>query len=128
MPGATYYHFGVLQSKVHMIWTKAICGYKDFRPRYSTDVVFNNFPWPDVSQNDKKAIETTAKKILEVRKRYPESCLADLYDVATMPDDLMKAHLDNDKAVMKAYGFTGKTDKEVTKALLKLYKKLISEK
>ena len=128
MPGATYYHFGVLQSKVHMIWTKAICGYKDFRPRYSTDVVFNNFPWPDVSQKDKEAIEITAKKILEVRKRYPESSLADLYDVATMPDDLKKAHLDNDKAVMNAYGFTGKTDEEVTKALLKLYKKLTSEK
>ena len=128
MPGATYYHFGVLQSKVHMIWTKAICGYKDFRPRYSTDVVFNNFPWPDVSQKDKEAIEITAKMILEVRKRYPESSLADLYDVATMPDDLKKAHLDNDKAVMKAYGFTGKTDEEVTKALLKLYKKLIGEK
>lgn len=128
MPGATYYHFGVLQSKVHMIWTKAICGYKDFRPRYSTDVVFNNFPWPDVSQKDKEAIEITAKMILEVRKRYPESSLADLYDVATMPDDLKKAHLDNDKAVMKIYGFTGKTDEEVTRALLKLYKKLISEK
>ncbi len=128
MPGATFYHFGVLQSKVHMIWTKAICGYKDFRPRYSTDVVFNNFPWPDVSQKDKEAIETTAKKILEMRERYPESSLADLYDVVTMPDDLKKAHLDNDKAVMKAYGFTGMTDEEVTKALLKLYKKLISEK
>lgn len=128
MPGATFYHFGVLQSKVHMIWTKATCGYKDFRPRYSTDVVFNNFPWPDVSQKDKEAIETTAKKILEMRERYPESSLADLYDVVTMPDDLKKAHLDNDKAVMKAYGFTGKTDEDVTKALLKLYKKLISEK
>lgn len=128
MPGATYYHFGVLQSKVHMIWTKAICGYKDFRPRYSTDVVFNNFPWPDVSPKDKEAIGTTAKKILEMRARYPESSLADLYDVAAMPDDLKKAHLDNDKAVMKAYGFTGKTDEEVTKALLQLYKKLTSEK
>lgn len=128
MPGATYYHFGVLQSKVHMIWTKAICGYKDFRPRYSTDVVFNNFPWPDVSQKDKAAIETAARKILEVRTRYRESCLADLYDVAAMPDDLKKAHLDNDKAVMKAYGFTGMSDEEVTKALLQLYKKLISEK
>lgn len=128
MPGATYYHFGVLQSKVHMIWTKAICGYKDFRPRYSTDVVFNNFPWPDASQKDKEAIEISAKKILEVRAKYPESSLADLYDVAAMPDDLKKAHLDNDKAVMKTYGFTGKTDEEVTKALLELYKKLISEK
>ena len=128
MPGATYYHFGVLQSKVHMIWTKAICGYKDFRPRYSTDVVFNNFPWPDVSPKDKKAIEATAKKILEVRAKYPGSSLADLYDAVAMPDDLKKAHLDNDKAVMKAYGFTGKSDEEVTKALLQLYKKLISEK
>ena len=128
MPGATYYHFGVLQSKVHMIWTKAICGYKDFRPRYSTDVVFNNFPWPDVSPKDKKAIETAAKKILEVRARYQESSLADLYDVAAMPDDLKEAHLNNDKAVMKAYGFTGKSDEEVTKALLQLYKKLTSEK
>jgi len=128
MPGATYYHFGVLQSKVHMIWTKAICGYKDFRPRYSTDVVFNNFPWPDVSQKDKETIEASAKKILEMRKKYLNSSLADLYDVATMPDDLKKAHLDNDKAVMKAYGFAGMTDEEVTKALLKLYKKLTSEK
>lgn len=128
MPGASYYHFGVLQSKVHMIWTKAICGYKDFRPRYSTDVVFNNFPWPDVSPKGKEAIGITAKKILEVRARYPESSLADLYDVAAMPDDLKKAHLDNDKAVMKAYGFTGKSDEEVTKALLQLYKKLTSEK
>ena len=128
MPGATYYHFGVLQSKVHMIWTKAICGYKDFRPRYSTDVVFNNFPWPDISPKDKDAIEITGKKILEMRAKYPESSLADLYDVAAMPDDLKKAHLDNDKAVMKAYGFTGKSDEEVTKALLQLYKKLISEK
>ena len=124
MPGATYYHFGVLQSRVHMLWTKAICGYKDFRPRYSTDVVFNNFPWSEVSQKDKKNIEKTAKKIKEVRSNYPESSLADLYDVNTMPDDLRKAHIENDKAVMAAYGFTGKSDEEVTKALLQLYKKL----
>ena len=128
MPGATYYHFGVLQSKVHMLWTKAVCGYKDFRPRYSTDVVFNNFPWPDVSPKDREGIETAARKILEMRARYPESSLADLYDVAAMPDDLKKAHLDNDKAVMKAYGFTSMSDEEITKALLQLYKKLTSEK
>ena len=107
-----------------MLWTKAICGYKDFRPRYSTDVVFNNFPWSEVSQKDKKNIEKTAKKIKEVRSNYPESSLADLYDVNTMPDDLRKAHIENDKAVMAAYGFTGKSDEEVTKALLQLYKKL----
>lgn len=124
MPGATLYHFGVLQSKVHMIWTKAICGYKDFRPRYSTDVVFNNFPWPTVTEKDKENIAKSAKKILEARAKYPDSSLADLYDTGSMPDDLKKAHLDNDKAVMAAYGFTGKSDEEVTKALLQLYKKL----
>jgi len=128
MEGATLYHFGVLQSKVHMIWTKAICGYKDFRPRYSTDVVFNNFPWPKVSPTYIQSIRKTAKAILDARKRYEKSSLSDLYDIAAMPDDLKKAHLDNDKAVMKAYGFTGMSDEEVTKALLQLYKELISEK
>lgn len=128
MPGATLYHFGVLQSMVHMIWTKAICGYKDFRPRYSTDVVYNNFPWPVASQKVKKSIEKTAKKILEARAKYPDCSLADLYDVNSMPDDLKKAHLDNDKAVMAAYGFTGKNEEEVIKALLQLYKKLTTKK
>ena len=128
MPGATLYHFGVLQSMVHMIWTKAICGYKDFRPRYSTDVVYNNFPWPVVSQKVKESIEKTAKKILEARAKYPDCSLADLYDVNSMPDDLKKAHLDNDKAVMAAYGFTGKNEEEVIKALLQLYKKLTTKK
>ena len=127
MPGATLYHFGVLQSKVHMIWTKAICGYKDFRPRYSTDVVFNNFPWPTVTEKDKDNIAKSAKEILEVRVKYPDSSLADLYDTCSMPDDLKKAHLDNDKAVMAAYGFTGMSDEEVTKALLQLYKKLTKD-
>ena len=128
MEGATLYHFGVLQSKVHMIWTKAICGYKDFRPRYSTDVVFNNFPWPKVSPKDRQSIKKTAQAILDARAVFPKSSLADLYDVGSMPDNLKKAHLDNDKAVMAAFGFTGMSDEEVTKALLQLYKELTSKK
>ena len=124
MPGATLYHFGVLQSKVHMIWTKSICGYKDFRTRYSTEVVYNNFPWPNVSQSERKNIEKTAKKIIEIREKYKDSSLADLYDVTIMPDDLRKAHQNNDKAVMTAYGFMGLTDEGITKALLQLYKSL----
>ena len=128
MEGATLYHFGVLQSRVHMIWTKAICGYKDFRPRYSTDVVFNNFPWPEVSPKDRERIKRTAKAILDARADFPNSSLADLYDVGSMPDNLKKAHLDNDKAVMAVYGFTGMSDEEITKALLQLYKKLTSNK
>ena len=127
MPGATHFHFGVLQSKVHMIWTKSICGYKDFRPRYSTDVVYNNFPWPDVSQTDKKNIEKTAKRIIEIRAKYKDSSLADLYDVTTMPDDLRKAHQDNDKAVVTAYGFIGMNEEDIIKSLLQLYKSLTNK-
>ena len=124
MPGASLYHFGVLQSKVHMVWTKAICGYKDFRPRYSTDIVFNNFPWPTLTEKNKESIAKTARRILEARANYPDSSLADLYDTDSMPEDLCLAHLDNDKAVMAAYGFTGKNEEEITKLLLQQYKKL----
>lgn len=127
MPGATLYHFGVLQSKVHMIWTKAICGYKDFRPRYSTDIVFNNFPWPTITEKEKENIAKTAKKILEARANHPESSLADLYDTGSMPEDLCQAHLNNDKVVIAAYGFTGKNEEEITKLLLQQYKKLRNE-
>lgn len=127
MPEATLYHFGVLQSKIHMLWAKAICGYKDFRPRYSTDIVFNNFPWPDVTNNKKEKIERTAIKILEARYAHPECCLADLYDVITMPHDLLKANQANDKAVIEAYGFTEMEDSEIVKELLHLYKALINK-
>ena len=127
MPDATLYHFGILQSKVHMIWTKAICGYKDFRPRYSTDIVFNNFPWPEISEREKNNIAKLAGNILNVRKKYPTSSLADLYDTSTMPTDLRKAHDDNDKAVIAAYGFTGMSDAEITTALLRLYKKMTNK-
>ena len=126
MPGASLYHFGVLQSKVHMIWTKAVCGYKDFRPRYSTDIVFNNFPWPTVTEKDKESIAKSARKILEARANYPASSLADLYDTCSMPDDLRKAHLDNDKAVAAAYGFAHKNEKEITTLLLQRYQELIN--
>jgi len=124
MPDATIYHFGVLQSCVHMTWTRAICGYKDFRPRYSTDVVFNNFPWPNVSSQGREAIEKTARGILDARRTYPKSSLADLYDVDTMPELLRKAHQANDRAVMKAYGFYGMNETEIMSALLQLYVEL----
>lgn len=127
MPHASLFHFGILQSSVHMIWTKAICGYKDFRPRYSTEVVFNNFPWPETSEKSKLEIENTAKQILITRSNHSESSLADLYDIDTMPKDLRKAHLNNDKAVMKAYGFLGKDEKEIIKELLLKYKMMVGK-
>lgn len=127
MPNATYYHFGVLQSIVHMVWTNGICGYKDFRPRYSTDVVFNNFPWPTPTEKQKQAIEETALDIINVRKNYPECSFADLYDNDTMPDDLREAHLRNDAAVRAAYGFKEHmTENEMIAHLLQMYNKLIN--
>lgn len=126
MPDASYYHFGVLQSAIHMIWTKAVCGYKDFRPRYSTDVVYNNFPWPRPADDIKKRIEKTAKGILDARAQYPECSLAELYDINAMPNNLKEAHLKNDDAVLKAYGFTeDMKENEIIASLLQLYKQII---
>lgn len=127
MPNATYYHFGVLQSIVHMVWTNGICGYKDFRPRYSTDVVFNNFPWPTPTEKQKQAIEKTALAIIAARNNYPECSFADLYDNDTMPDDLREAHLKNDAAVRAAYGFKeSMTENEMIARLLQMYNELIN--
>ena len=127
MPNATYYHFGVLQSIVHMVWTKGVCGYKDFRPRYSTDVVFNNYPWPSPTEKQKLAIEKTAVGIITARKNHSECSFADLYDNVTMPDDLREAHLKNDIAVKSAYGFKeSMTENEMIGHLLQMYNKLIN--
>lgn len=127
MPNATYYHFGVLQSMVHMVWTRGVCGYKDFRPRYSTDVVFNNFPWPTPTEKQKQAIEKTALAVISARKNYPECSFADLYDNDTMPDDLREAHLKNDAAVRAAYGFKeSMTENEMIARLLQMYNELIN--
>ena len=75
------------------------------RYRYSKDVVYNNFPWPTPTDAQKEKIEKTAQAILDARNLYPECSLADLYDEVTMPLELRKAHQENDKAVMEAYGF-----------------------
>lgn len=127
MPYATLYHFGVLQSIVHMVWTKGICGYKDFRPRYSTDVVYNNFPWPASSDKIKSRIAKTAKEIINARSNFPDCSFADLYDINSMPDSLREAHLKNDAAVCEAYGFAeNMTESTMIAELLQMYKRLIS--
>ena len=125
LPDATYYHFGVLQSSVHIAWVRGICGYKDFRPRYSTDVVYNNFPWPlSLSEDAKLRIEASAKAIIAARHNHPGCSLGDLYDVDAMPDDLRQAHKINDSAVLAAYSFTDSmSDDEMVERLLGMYKK-----
>lgn len=129
MPNATLYHFGVLQSYIHMVWTKGVCGYKDYRPRYSTDIVFNNFPWPSPTDKQKGKIEKTAKAILGIRAKYPNCSLKDLYDINTMPEDLREAHIKNDLAVREAYGYSANmSENDTIKELLQLYKKLKQKK
>lgn len=112
IPDATLYHLGVLTSNVHMAWMRAVCGRLKSDYRYSKDVVYNNFPWPTPTDEQKARIEQTAQAILDARELYPDCSLADLYDEATMPPELRKAHQQNDKAVMQAYGFWGKLNSE----------------
>lgn len=126
IPDATLYHFGILESNVHMAWMRAVCGRLKSDYRYSKDVVYNNFPWPTLTDEQKAKIEQTAQAILDARALYPDSSLADLYDELTMPVELRKAHQDNDRAVMAAYGFPIKTmtESQCVAELFKLYQKL----
>ena len=126
IPDATLYHFGILESNVHMAWMRAVCGRLKSDYRYSKDVVYNNFPWPTPTDEQKAKIEQTAQAILDARALYPDSSLADLYDELTMPVELRRAHQDNDRAVMAAYGFPIKTMTESQRVaeLFKLYQEL----
>ena len=129
IPDANLYHFGVLESNVHMSWMRAVCGRLEMRYRYSKDIVYNNFPWPDPTPEQKAKIEQTAQAILDARALYPEASLADLYDELTMPPELRKAHQANDRAVMQAYGMPIKeTDEAACVAwLMRLYQEKVGE-
>ena len=105
MPDATVYHFGVLTSSVHMAWMRAVCGRLEMRYDYSIKIVYNNFPWPEASDDQRNRVAASAQGILDVRGQYPDCTLADLYDETSMPPALRKAHLANDRAVLTAYGF-----------------------
>ena len=126
---ATLYHFGVLTSNVHNAWVRVVCGRLKSDYRYSNTVVYNNFPWPTPTDAQKAKIEQTAQAILDARALYPDSSLADLYDDLTMPPELRKAHQNNDRAVMQAYGFDVKstTESSCVAALMKLYQKKVDE-
>ena len=126
IPAASIYHFGILTSNVHMAWMRAVCGRLKSDYRYSKDVVYNNFPWPTPTDEQKAKIEQTAQAILDARALYPDCSLADLYDEVAMPPELRKAHQQNDRAVMQAYGFAIKATTETTcvAELMKLYQEL----
>jgi hypothetical protein len=124
IPDATLYHFGILESNIHMAWMRAVCGRLKSDYRYSKDVVYNNFPWPNPTDEQKAKIEQTAQAILDARAKYPDSSLADLYDELTMPVELRKAHKDNDRAVMQAYGFSSKiTEDQESLIVAELFKR-----
>lgn len=114
VPDASLYHFGILTSNVHMAWMRTVAGRLEMRYRYSAKIVYNNFPWPEVTKEQKEKISQTAQAILDARALYPDSSLADLYDELTMPPELRKAHQANDKAVMQAYGMTKEVDGKKT--------------
>jgi hypothetical protein len=127
--GAKLYHFGILMSSIHMVWVKNMCGRIKSDYRYSNELVYNNYPFPE-NPNDKqvKAIETAAQKVLDARLEFPNSSLADLYDPLTMPPLLIKAHNELDKAVDLAYrpqAFTSEANRMVF--LFELYEKYTAD-
>lgn len=126
MPNATLYHLGILTSNVHMAWMRAVCGRLKSDYDYSIKIVYNNFPWPTPTDTQKTKIEQTAQAILDARALYPEASLADLYDETTMPVELRRAHQNNDRAVMQAYGFKvgDMTESMCVSALMKLYQEM----
>ena len=124
IPSASLYHFGVLTSWVHMAWMRAVCGRLKSDYRYSKDVVYNNFPWPEADASAVAAISETAQAILDARAAYPDSSLADLYDDTLMPPALRRAHRNNDRAVLRAYGFPTNdsfTESDCVARLFQLY-------
>lgn len=127
VPNATLYHFGVMTSNVHMAWMRAVCGRLKSDYRYSKEIVYNTFPWPDPTDAQKEKIMRTAQAILDARSLYPDCTLADMYgDKMYLFPQLLKAHQDNDRAVMQAYGFNVKTmtESSCVAALMKMYQEL----
>jgi hypothetical protein len=125
VPNATLYDFGIIISNVHMAWMRAVCGRMKSDYQYSSSNVYNNFPWPTPTDEQREKIEQSAAAILNARSLNPKSTLAGLYDDDFMPSELRKAHQENDRAVMQAYGFPVKsafTESQCVAELFKLYK------
>lgn len=128
MQGASRYEFGILNSNVHMAWMRAVCGRLKSDYSYSNTVVYNNFPWPTPTDEQREKIEQTAQGILDARDLYQDCTLADLYDELTMPPELRTAHQLNNKTVMQAYGFPIKdfAESDCVAELMKMYKNMVN--
>lgn len=129
VPDATPYHFGVLISNIHNAWMRTVAGRMKSDYQYSGNVVYNNFPWPEPTDAQRAKIEEAAQAILDARALYPDASLADLYDEVTMPPELRKAHQNNDRAVMAAYGISKddpefKSESACVAMLMRMYENL----
>ena len=125
IPGATLYHFGILTSRVHMAWTRRVCGRLRSDYRYSNILVYNTFAWPSPTPRQRKRIEQTAQAILDARAQYPATSFAGLYNDSLMPPDLRKAHALNDAAVCAAYGWPSDiSENDIVTRLFRLYHEL----
>ncbi|MCK9314608.1 MAG: class I SAM-dependent DNA methyltransferase [Verrucomicrobia bacterium] len=127
IPNAELYHFGVLMSSVHNAWMRVTCGRIKSDYRYSKEIVYNAFPWPSPTSDQKNSIEKAAQGVLDARGIFPDSSLAALYDPLTMPPELLKAHENLDRAVMKAYGTNWKTEDECVADLMQRYQALLDK-
>ena len=129
IPDANLYMFGILTSNVHNAWMRTVAGRMKSDYQYSASVVYNTFTWPTPTDKQREQIEKTAQTILDARKLYKDNSFAELYNELTMPSELRKAHQENDKAVMEAYGFDWRnmTESDCVAELMKLYQKLVEE-
>jgi hypothetical protein len=131
IPDATLYHFGVLTSNVHMAWVRAVCGRLGNGYRYSKNVVYNNFPWPDITQKRREQIALLAQGVLDARALFPDSDLASLYDPRLTPPPLLDAHKKLDQAVMESYGFKAPESQDegvMVAKLIVLREKIVGER
>ena len=128
IPNATTYDFGILTSILHMAWMRVVCGRIKSDYRYSADIVYNNFPWPESTEEQKQKISDFAQRVLDARASHPDWSLADLYHPDFMPQDLRRAHKELDKAVLKLYGLKSDIDEmDIVRHLLGLYKRYLKE-
>ena len=125
VPDATLFHFGVITSRMHIAWTRVVCGRLKSDFQYSGSVVYNNFPWPDATEQQRQKIEEAAQAVLDVRAQFPNSSLADLYDPNGMQPELQVAHRKLDAAVEKAYGHRFADDAERVAFLFEKYSEIV---
>ena len=129
LPDADLYTFGIMMSNVHNSWVRAFAGRLKSDYRYSINIVYNSFPWPNPSEEQRERITATAQGIIKARENHPDASLSELYDDTFMPSDLRTAHQNNDRTVMAAYGFPikGFTESDCVAELMKLYQKMTEE-